>query len=305
MRIVYAGSPAFSVPALARLLESGAEIVAVVTQPDAEVGRKRVLTPTPVKSFALERGLKVLDFIKIREHEKELKELNADIMITCAYGQILTRGVLDCFKGGVWNLHASLLPKYRGASPIQSAILGGESHTGITVMKTELELDSGAILLVKRCEIGEDTCGELTERLSLLAADAAVEGVELLKRGQTQLLMQDEARVTFCKKVQKSDAKIDFNLPAERVKRAVKAFSPQPAAFCNWCGNILNILDCETSEFSGNAGEIIYCDRAHGIVVACGEGAIKITKLQPAGGKVLSAADFINGRKLKAGDRLD
>ena len=206
MRIVFAGSPDFAVPVLQTLAKlDNCEIVAVITQPDRPVGRKRVLTPTPVKEEALSLGLKVYDFVKIREHAEELRELNADIMITCAYGQILTQEVLNWFPKGVWTLHASLLPKFRGASPIQSAILAGESHTGVTVMRTELALDSGDILLVKRCEIGDKNCAELSEVLSRLSAEAAVEAVGLISKGQPQLLMQDEAKVTFCKKIQKSD----------------------------------------------------------------------------------------------------
>ena len=177
MKIVFAGSPDFAVPVLEKLVESGKNIVAVITQPDKPVGRKKILTPTPVKVKAQELGLPVYDFIKIRNEVATLEGLGADIMITCAYGQLLTQEVLNCFKGGVWNIHASLLPKFRGALPIQAAILAGETHTGVTVMKTELSVDTGAMLLVKRCEIGDMTCGELTEKLSMLGAEAAVEAV--------------------------------------------------------------------------------------------------------------------------------
>lgn len=305
MKIVFAGSPTFSVPALKALLSAdGCEIVSVITQPDKPVGRKQILTPTPVKAFAAEKGIQVYDFAKIRDHVGEIKAIGADIMITCAYGQILTQEVLNCFSKGVWNLHASLLPKFRGASPVQSAILAGESYTGVTVMKTELALDSGDMLLVKRCEIANKTCGELTEELSALAAEAALEAVEYLKNDNIQLLMQDEARVSFCKKIQKSDCKIDFTKSAEEVLRAIKAFSPSPAAYCNLNGLTLNILNADLSEGMGKCGEVLSADK-HGISVACGKGAICVTFLQPAGGKVMPARDFVNGRKIKAGDILD
>ena len=305
MKIIFAGSPQFAVKPLEKLLNSDvAEIVAVITQPDKPVGRKKILTPTPVKQFALEHGLTVYDFIKIRDHVAELKAIGADVMITCAYGQILTQEVLDCFHKGVWNLHASLLPKFRGASPIQSAILAGELHTGVTVMKTELALDSGDIMLVKRCEIGAKTCGELCEELSALAAEGVAEAVEYLTSGDVQLLMQDESRATYCKKIQKSDCKIDFSKPAEEVLRAVKAFSPQPAAFCNLNGSPLNILNAELAEGYGKSGEVLAADKL-GITVACGKSAICITFLQPAGGKSMPARDFVNGRKIKVGDILD
>lgn len=304
MRIVFAGSPEFAVPVLEKLLNCGREIVAVITRPDKPVGRKKILTPTPVKAFALAHGLPVYDFVRIRDNVETLRNLGADVMITCAYGQILTAEVLNAFRGGVWNIHASLLPKFRGASPVQSAILAGESHTGVTVMRTELTLDTGDMLLVKRCEIGNSTCGELSKRLSLLGAEAAEEGLRLLESGKAELLMQDEAKATFCKKITKEDAKINFGKPAFDVFRIIKAFSPEPAAFCLFNGSALNIYDCELSEGNGAAGEVLCADK-RGIAVACGEGAVLITELQPAGGKRMRAADFVNGRKIKAGDILD
>lgn len=305
MKIIYAGSPQFAVKPLERLLNSGkAEIAAVITQPDKPVGRKKILTPTPVKLFAAERGLKVFDFEKISGNVSEISAIGADAMITCAYGQILSQQVLDCFPCGVWNLHASLLPEFRGASPVQAAILAGKEYTGVTVMKTELNLDSGDIMLVKRCEIGNKTCGELSEKLSEIAADCAAEALELLESGRVQLLLQDESAATYCKKLQKSDCKIDFNAPAEQVLRIIRAFSPEPAAYCFLKGNSLNILNAELSHSEGKSGEVISADK-RGFIVACGKNAIQVTLLQPAGGKIMSARDFVNGRKIKVGDILD
>lgn len=308
MKIVFAGSPGFAVPVLKKLIECGKEIVAVLTRPDRPVGRKQILTPTPVKAYALSAGLPVYDF-KARDNCATLKSLGADIMITCAYGAILSEEVLKCFKGGVWNIHASLLPEFRGASPIQSAILAGATHTGVTVMKTELALDSGDILLVKRCATGDMTCGELSDRLSVLGAEAAVETVGLLERGDVQLLMQDEAKATYCKKIQKEDGKINFSDSPEHICRLIRAFSPAPAAFCNFAGNVLNIYNCEVPASvdginSGKCGEVIAADK-HGVTVRCGGGAVVFTDLQLSGGKRMKAADFVNGRKIKAGDVLD
>ena len=305
MKIVFAGSPVFAVPALEKLIEAGKEVVAVVTQPDKPVGRKQVLTPTPVKSYAISKGLPVYDFKKIRENCPTLSALGADIMITCAYGQLLTKEVLNCFMGGVWNIHASLLPKYRGASPVQSAILGGESHTGVTVMRTELALDTGDMLLVKRCEIGNLTCGELSAKLSALGAEAALEAVELLEKGEPQLLMQDDAVATYCTKIKKEDGKLDFSATPQHMCRLIKAFSPAPAAFCNFNGAILNIYNAGVGTLSGGkAGEVLAADK-RGIAVSCGNGSILLTELQPAGGKRMKAADFVNGRKIKVGDLLE
>lgn len=303
MKIVFAGSPEYAVPAL-EALDKNFGVAAVITRPDSPVGRKAVLTPTAVKSKATELGLPVYDFNKIREHAQEIKLLGADILITCAYGQILTQEILNCFPKGVWNLHASLLPKFRGASPIQAAILAGETYTGVTVMKTELSLDTGDILLVKRCETGNKTYGELQAELSQISAEAAVDAVRLLENGQTQLLVQDEAKATLCKKIQKSDGKINFNNSAGDICRLIRAMNPQPIAFCNHNGNVLNILRAEISGAEGETGTVVCADK-RGITVKCGEGAIIIKELQPAGGKKMSAADFVNGRKIKAGDKLD
>lgn len=304
MKIIFAGSPQFAVPALDALASSGAEIVAAITQPDRPVGRKKILTPTPVKARAVQLSLPVYDFLKIKEHVKEIAALSADIMITCAYGQLLTQEILDCFPRGVWNMHASLLPELRGASPIQSAVLGGNKHTGVTVMKTELALDSGGILLVKRIPINGMTYGELRDKLSLIAAEAAVEAVKLLERGDTQLLMQDEARATYCKKITKADGKINFSSSAEEICRLVRAMNPEPAAYCMQGGVVLNVLSAEPYAARGNAGEVLFADK-RGITVACNGGAVTFTEIIPAGGKRMRAADYVNGRKIKAGDRLD
>ena len=304
MKIIFAGSPQFAVPAFLNLAEKYG-VAAVLTQPDKPLGRKQILTPTPVKTAALEKGVPVYAFDKVKNHIDEIKALGCDIMITCAYGQILPKALLDVFPLGVWNLHASLLPKFRGASPVESAILAGESHTGITVMKTEVELDSGDMLLVKRCEVGDKTCGELKDELSRLAAEAAVEAISYIEKGNLLLLMQDEAKVTFCKKIKKEDAKIDFNKIAPDICRVIKAYSPEPAAFCHLNGQVLNVFDAQVGEDAkGAVGEVIKADK-HGIVVKCAQGSLILTSLQLAGGKRMSAADFVNGRKIKAGDILD
>lgn len=304
MKIVFAGSPAYALPAL-RALHNNFNVVGVITQPDKPVGRKKVLTPTPVKSFALEHSLPVLDCAKLREHVDEVKALGGDIMITCAYGQLLTRELLDCFPLGVWNLHASLLPEFRGASPIQAAILAGKSHTGVTVMKTEEALDSGDILLVKRCAIGGKTCGELSEELSLLSAEAAVEAVEYIASGNIQLIVQDDCAATYCKKIKKEDARLNF-AEASTCVRLINAMSPSPLAYCYVNDVQLNIYAAElcSSAPEGGVGEVVAADKT-GITVRCNSGAFKILKAQFAGGRPLSAADIVNGRKLKAGDILD
>ena len=304
MKIIYAGSPEYAVAPLRALLDEGHEIAAVLTQPDKPTGRKRVLTPTPVKSVALSYGIPVCDFVRVRDHADELKAFGAEVMITCAYGQLLTENILRAFPLGVYNLHASLLPLFRGASPIQSAILAGEKYSGVTVMKTELALDCGAILLVKRCSIDGRTCGELSEELSRLSATAAVEAVEILKNGEPQLLLQDEAKATYCKKISKADAAVDFSQPAVNVANLINAMSPSPAAFAMLYGAAVNLLKACVCDGCGESGMVLSADKK-GVVVACGGGAVLISSLQFAGGKALSAADAVNGRKIKAGDKFD
>ena len=304
MKIVFAGSPAYALPALEALCGEG-RVVGVITQPDKPVGRKKILTPTPVKQFALDRGIPVLDLPGIRRHVDEVKALGGDVMFTCAYGQILSAEILACFPAGVWNLHASLLPKFRGASPIQSAILAGERYTGVTVMRTEVELDSGAVLLVKRCEVGDKTCGELSRELSLLSAEAAREALGYIRAGNPQTLLQDDGAATYCKKITKEDARIAFDDAAAAV-RLVNAMNPAPLAYCLLNGVRLNVhraVLCD-GDRPGTPGAIAAADK-NGIVAECARGAFRILVAQLAGGKPLSAADLVNGRKIKAGDRLE
>ncbi len=307
MKIIFAGTPQYAVASLYKLYNVGEEIVAVITATDKPTGRKAVLTPPPVKVCAERLGLPVYQFDKISKHAEEVKAIGADLMITCAYGQILSDEILRAFPMGVWNLHASLLPKFRGASPIQSAILAGESHTGVTVMKTERELDSGDILLVKRCKIGDKTYGELSEELSNLSAEAAVEAVGLLKAGNAQVLMQNEPAATYCKKISKNDAKINFADSPQDICRLINAMNPAPAAYCLKNGAFFNIykaIVCDCSA-SGETGEVVACDKKDGIVVQCGGGFIKIISAQPAGGKILTCSDLLNGRKIAVGDKLE
>ena len=311
MRIIFAGSPEYAIPSL-EALNSKFGVAAVITQPDRPVGRKSVLTPTAVKAKAQELNIPVYDFEKIREHVADVKALGGDILITCAYGQMLSQQILDCFPQGVWNLHASLLPKFRGASPVQSAILAGEEYTGVTVMRTELKMDTGDILLVKRYKIHEsDTCGDVQKELSVLSAEAAVEAVELIASGNVQLLVQDEAQATYCKKIQKSDAKIDFTNSSRDICRLINAMNPNPMAFCYHNGNVLNILRARRAYCTeGKPGEVVGTSKT-GVFVKCGEendyegDGVHIIQLQPAGGKKMHAADYANGRKIKAGDKLD
>lgn len=307
MKIVYAGTPRFAVAPLKKILEEGYEIAGVVVQPDKPQGRKGILTPPPVKEFALEKGLTVFQPQKIRAETDALKALGGDIMITCAYGQILPQEVLDLFPLGVWNIHASLLPKYRGASPVQSAVLNGEKETGVTVMKTALGLDTGDMLLSLKTEIGEnETFGELSERLSFLGAEALLKALETIERGAFALVGQRNEDAVLTRKIEKEHAKINFSLPAKKIVDLVRAMNPEPTAFAEIGETRINVFraeSCALPEGAANAaeGEVLSDTPKQGFLVKCGDGAVKLTEVQAAGGKRMKGGDFLNGRKVRKG----
>ncbi len=304
MKIIYAGAPAFSVVPLSALLDAGFEVAAVVTQPDKPTGRKAILTPTPLKSFALSRNIPVLDFAKIRDHIQEQKDTGADAMVTCAYGQILTQQVLDCFASGVYNIHTSLLPRWRGASPVQHAILSGDKETGVTVMRTDIGLDTGDILIREKTEITPvDTAATLSERLSQIGAKLIVEALRTVETGKAVFCKQPQEGVTLCKKIRKEECLVDFSKSAEELSCLIRAMSPEPLAFSHLHGKLVNFYFAEEMEgdAEGAPGQVIRADKS-GIYVLTGSGILKILELQQEGGKKLKAADFVNGRKISVGD---
>lgn len=305
MKIVYAGTPEFAVAPLREILASGFEVVGVITQADKPQGRKGILTPPPVKTYALSQGLPVLQPIKIRDELNAVQALGGDIMITCAYGQILTQPLLDAFEKGVWNIHAGLLPKYRGASPIQSCILAGEQKTGVSIMKTELGLDCGDVLLVEETAIEErETYGELSERLSEIGAKAIVKALNALKTGEYTLTKQSEENVQTVRKIGKERAKIDFTKTRKEIVDLVRAMNPAPVAYTEINGNKINVYRAEYAEAEETAavcGEILSDSPKRGLLVKCGDGVIKLTEVQAAGGKKMSGGDFLNGRKVQKG----
>ncbi len=311
MKIIFAGTPDFAVAPLQKLIENGAEIVGVITQIDKPQGRKGILTPPPVKTAAESLGIPVFQPEKIRDFVEEIRALNADLMVTCAYGQILTQAVLDCFPKGVWNIHAGLLPKYRGASPIQSCILNGERKTGVSIMKTELGLDCGDVLCVEETEITDtETYGELSERLSLLGADLIVKAVKTLESGAYTLTPQAEEGVGVVRKINKDHAKIDFTKSAVEIVNLIRGMNPAPIAYTALDGNKINVyraekavLNEEETLYSQEAvcGQVLSDKPKRGLLVKCADGAVKLTEVQAAGGKRISGGDFVNGRKARQG----
>lgn len=308
MRIVFAGTPDFAVAPLENIINSGYEVVGVITQTDKPQGRKGILTPPPVKTLAEKFSIPVLQPVKIRDEVESVRALKGDILVTCAYGQILTQEVLDLFPLGVWNIHAGLLPKYRGASPIQSCILAGESKTGVSIMKTELGLDCGDILLVDELEILEtETYGELSARLSTLSAQTIVKALKLLEKGEYSLIKQAEDGVQVVRKIGKDDAKIDFNATADEIVNLVRAFNPQPVAYTAVNGLKVNVFLAEklpeNTEWTGQVcGEVLSSSPKQGLIVKCKDGAVRLLEVQASGGKRIKGGDFINGRKAQKGD---
>ncbi|MBQ8657944.1 MAG: methionyl-tRNA formyltransferase [Clostridia bacterium] len=311
MNIVFAGTPEFAVAPLKKIVENGFTVVGVITQTDKPQGRKGILTPPPVKVAAEALGIPVLQPEKIKDELPAVKALGGELLVTCAYGQILTQETLDCFPKGVWNIHAGLLPKYRGASPIQSCILAGETQTGVSVMKTELGLDSGDILLEERTPIDEkETCGELSKRLSLLGAEAIVKALKRIETGEYTLTKQSAEGVNVVRKIHKEQAKIDFTKTAKEIVDLVRGMNPAPVAYTALDGNKINVYlaekaSLEEGEENAACGEVLSESVKRGLVVKCGDGAVKLLEVQAAGGKRMKGGDFLNGRKARKGQVLE
>ncbi|MDY3724258.1 MAG: methionyl-tRNA formyltransferase [Candidatus Borkfalkiaceae bacterium] len=307
MNVIFMGTPDFAVPVLESIIKSDKhKVVAVVTQPDRPVGRKAVITPPPVKVAAAAHGLSTFQFEKIRlEGAETLKSLNADIMVTCAYGQLLSQEIIDICKFGIINVHASLLPKYRGAAPIQYAVINGESKTGVTFMKTAAGLDTGDIIAEYEIPIGTDeTAGELAARLSALGAEHICDILTAIENGSATFTPQNERLAFTVKTIKKEQAETDFSLPAVKVKQFILGMNPSPVAYAFCKGKKIKIYRAKAlnEEFAGKCGEVVKADKK--LIVKCGSGAIEITEIQEEGGKKLSARDFTAGRKLAVGDVL-
>ncbi len=301
MRIVFAGTPDFAVPSL-RAAASRQEVVAVYTQPDRPAGRGRALTPSPVKLAALERGITVLqpETLKSQVSRDALKALQPDLMVVVAYGLILPRKILEIPRFGCWNVHASLLPRWRGAAPIQRAIEAGDRETGVCLMQMEAGLDTGPVLLTQSLAIGEqDTGGQLHDRLAELGAQVLADGLGLLRAGIRPVPRpQPEVGVTYAHKLEKSEAKLDWSLPATTLANKVRAFQPWPVAEAEIAGERLRIHAAIALPLAhGRAPGSVLTVGREGLDIACAEGALRIRTLQREGGKIITAADYLNARR--------
>jgi len=302
LRIVFAGTPEFAVPSL-RAATQRNEVVAVYTQPDRPAGRGRGVAASPVKIEALARGLDLLqpESLKTQLSRDALRALRPDLLVVVAYGLILPQSILDIPTQGCWNVHASLLPRWRGAAPIQRAIEAGDAETGVCLMKMEKGLDTGPVLLSQRTPIGPvETGGQLHDRLATLGAQVLADGLGLLRAGMRPVAQpQPDAGVTYAHKLDKAEARLDWSQPAEALARKVRAFNPWPMAEAQLAGERVRIHGAIAVPVAHarTPGEVLLASR-EGIDVACGEGALRIRVLQREGGKAITAADYLNARRL-------
>ncbi len=303
MRVVFAGTPDFSVPVLEALLGSRHTVVGVFTQPDRPAGRGRRLTLSPVKKLALEHGLSVYQPVSLRPSDarRALASLHPDLMVVVAYGLILPTAVLEIPRLGCVNLHASILPRWRGAAPIQRAILAGDTETGVCLMQMEAGLDTGPVLAEVRTPIRDDeTGGSLHDRLSQLAAALLAKHLEDLEMQRLTPVLQNDSMASYAAKLAKGEAVIDWRKDAVQLERQVRAFNPWPVAQTVFRGEVLRVWEAEAipdESVSKPPGAVIAAAR-QGIDVSCGQGCLRLLKIQLPGGRPLVAADFLNARQV-------
>ncbi len=300
LRLAFMGTPEFAVPALRALHAAGHEIVAVYSQPPRRAGRGKKLSPSPVQKVAEQLGIEVRVpvSLKSKEAQAEFSALDLDAAVVAAYGLILPQAILDAPKMGCLNIHGSLLPRWRGAAPVQRAILAGDEDTGITIMQMEAGLDTGPMLLKSITSVAEKTTGELTEELARAGADLMVQ--YLASPGDYPPEVQDDALATYAKKITKEEARVNFDQPASAVLQQIRAFNPVPGAFFEFGGDRFRIHAAKPVNVSGRAG-ILLDDH---ITIACSEGAIKPTLIQKAGRPKLTLAEFLNGTQIPVGTSL-
>ncbi|SHI03011.1 methionyl-tRNA formyltransferase [Bradyrhizobium erythrophlei] len=307
LRLIFMGTPDFAVPTLLELVAHGHDIAAVYTRVAKPAGRGMKLQPTPVEREARRLGISVLNpaTLKTPEAQAEFRAHNAEAAVVVAYGMILPQAILDTPKLGCFNLHASLLPRWRGAAPINRAIMAGDSETGVMVMKMDAGLDTGDVAMAERLAVTDAmTAADLHDALAPLGADLMMRAMGALERGKLQLTRQSDQGVTYAAKIEKTEARIDWNKPAREVLRHIHGLSPFPGAWCELAIDgepaRVKILRCEVAKGSGAPGELLD-DR---LAVGCKEGAIRILELQRAGKGVMKAEEFLRGTALKAGARM-
>lgn len=310
LRIIFAGTPDFAARHLDALLSSGHQIVGVFTQPDRPAGRGNKLTPSPVKVLAEQQQLPVFQPKSLRPEENQhlVADLNADVMVVVAYGLILPKAVLDMPRLGCINVHGSLLPRWRGAAPIQRSLWAGDSETGVTIMQMDVGLDTGDMMYKIACPIeADDTSASLYDKLAQLGPQGMLTTLQQMAEGSAKREVQDESLVTYAEKLSKEEARLDWSLPAVQLERCIRAFNPWPVSYFTIDDQPVKVWQATVLEQNANAepGTIVHADK-HGIQVATVEGILNLTQLQPAGKKPMSAQDLLNSRRewFSPGNRL-
>ncbi|CAI2540046.1 methionyl-tRNA formyltransferase [Serratia liquefaciens] len=310
LRIIFAGTPDFAARHLDALLSSGHQIVGVFTQPDRPAGRGNKLTPSPVKVLAEQHQLPVFQPKSLRPEENQhlVADLNADVMVVVAYGLILPKAVLDMPRLGCINVHGSLLPRWRGAAPIQRSLWAGDSETGVTIMQMDVGLDTGDMMYKIACPIeADDTSASLYDKLAQLGPQGMLATLQQMAEGSAKREVQDESLVTYAEKLSKEEARLDWSLPAMQLERCIRAFNPWPVSYFTIDDQPVKVWQATVLEQNANAepGTIVHADK-HGIQVATVEGILNLTQLQPAGKKPMSAQDLLNSRRewFTPGNRL-
>lgn len=305
MNVIFAGTPDFAARALQAIGDAGHNVTLVLTRQDKPAGRGLSTQASAVKQLAEQRGLTLLQpaTLKQAQEVESLREARADVMVVAAYGLILPQSVLDITSFGAINIHSSLLPRWRGAAPIQRAIIAGDAHTGISIMQMDAGLDTGPVLTTSRTPIGdEDTTGSLEHRLAGMGAELVVETLRAIEHGATTARSQEESLATYASKIQKAEARLDWARSAAQNHRWIRALNPTPGAFTLWDGEPLKIwrATLDREEQVGRPGEVLEVG-PEGVVVACGQGTLRLTELQRSGGKRLAVADFVRGVRIAAG----
>ena len=298
------GRPEFAVASLNALLDAGHEICAVVTQPDRPQGRGYKLAPPAVKTAALARGLEVFqpETLKNESLLPLLERTRPDAIVVAAYGKILPQYVLGFPPRGCINVHASLLPRYRGAAPINWAIINGERESGVTIMYMEKGLDTGDMLLSVRTPIADDdTAGDLHDRLAVLGADALVHALALLEAGRITPVKQDDSQHTYAPMLSRDDCRLDFCQSAKQVRDRIRGLAPFPGAYLTLSGRQIKVFEAQIVSGRGEPGSVLYADREHGLVLACADGALRLVTLQPQGKRRMSAKEYLAGHPVPPG----
>ena len=312
MRTVFMGTPDFAVPSLENLCEAEiTEVVGVITQPDRKRGRGQNLQAPPVKETALDYGIEIYQPEKVTSKEglDKLKEWSPDLIVVTAYGQILGKEVLELPELGCINVHASLLPKYRGAAPLHRALINGEEVTGVTIMEMDEGMDTGDMILKEEVEIiPQDTVGSLHDKLAVMGADLLLKAVGEIKAGAASRTPQDDEKATYADKVSKEDGEVDWSDSVQEIWNLVRGMNPWPGAYTYYEGELLKLWDSEIYKAEADSdfgpGEVVKTDQDLGIVVQTGEGQLLITQLQPANKSRMSATDYLLGYDLEAGAKL-